>query len=117
MPLGDVWRGVCRAEAVPFVPDDSTLNDLCNMGYAKGRCARYQSVDAGDAVRFLIAQDRDELIRIEYVVERDHHPHRRGAFEYQKMRGALAVIAADPLLQQQALAYVESYLRRKPAAA
>jgi len=117
MPLGDVWRGVCRAEASPFVPDDSTLSNLCNMGYAQGRCARYQSTDAGDAVRFLIAQDRDDLIRIEYVVERDHHPHRQGTFEYQKMRGALAVIAGDPVLQQQALAYVASYLRRRPAAA
>jgi hypothetical protein len=87
------------------------------MGYARGRCARFMGIDAGDAVRLLIAQDRDELIRIEYVVERDHHPHGRGAFDYQKTRGALTPPAEDPLLERQVLAYVGSYLRRKPAAA
>jgi hypothetical protein len=87
------------------------------MGYAKGRCARYQAMDAGDAVRFLIAQDRGELIRIEYAVERDHHPHRLGAFEYQKTHGAFTGTAEDPVLERQVLAYVASYLRRGPAAA
>jgi len=68
-------------------------------------------------VRFVIAQDRGDLIRVEYVVERDHHPHRRGAFEYQKTRGALTALAEDPVLERQVLAYVGSYLRRRPAAA
>jgi len=117
MPLGDLWRGACRTESTPFIPDDSTLNELCNMGYARGKCPRYLGADAGDAVRFLIAQDRDELIRIEYVVERDHHPHRLGAFEYQKTQGELMALAEDPVLERQALAYVGSYLRRRPAAA
>jgi hypothetical protein len=116
MPLGDLWRGICRADASPFVPDDSTLNELCNMGYARGKCARCQGTNAGDAVRFLIAQDRDGFIRVEYVVERDHHPHRRGAFEYRRTRAALTGLAEDPVLERQVLSYVQSYLRRRPAA-
>ena len=87
------------------------------MGYASGRCARYLDKGAGDAVRFLIARDADDLIRIEYVVERDHHPHRHGAFEYQKACGALTAQTDDPVLERQVLAYVGSYLRRRQAAA
>ncbi len=87
------------------------------MGYAAGRCPRCLAADSGDAVRFLIAQDRDQVIRIEYVVERDHHPYRRGALEYQRTPGALTPLAEDPVLERQALAYVGSYLRRRPVAA
>ena len=87
------------------------------MGYARGRCVRCQGTNAGDAVRFLIAQDRDGLIRVAYVVERDHHPHRRGEFEYQRTRAVLTGRAGDPVLERQVLAYVESYLRRRPVAA
>src|ERR1700690_1990590 len=71
LPLGDLWRGVCRAGATPYTPDDPTAGELCNMGYARGRCPRYPQSDARDATRFLIARDRDDLIRIEYVVERN----------------------------------------------
>ncbi len=45
------------------------------MGYARGHCPRYSCDGAGDAVRFLISNDQAGLVRIEYVVERDHHPH------------------------------------------
>jgi len=117
VPLGDLWRGVCRVEGAPYTPDDSAVSELCNMGYARGRCPRYPQADDGDAVRFLIARDRDELIRIQYVVERDHHPYAHGALEYSRPLGAFPGSSADALLTRQALAYVTSYLRRRPVAA
>lgn len=87
------------------------------MGYARGRCSRYPQADAGDAVRFLIARDRGEWIRIEYVVECDHHPFAQGVLEYSRALGAFAGLGGNTVLECQALAYVQSYLRRRPAAA
>ena len=87
------------------------------MGYVRGRCARYPQTDAGDAVRFLVARDRDDLIRIEFVVERDHHPYAHGTLEYSRALRRLADPDAASVLNRQALAYVESYLRRRPSAA
>jgi hypothetical protein len=84
------------------------------MGYARGRCPRYPQSDARDATRFLIARDRDDLIRIEYVVERNHHPHAHGALEYGRVLGAFACSQENTVLTRQALAYVTSYLRRRP---
>jgi len=115
MPLGDTWRGACKAEADSFVPENSVLSELCNMGYARGRCPRYPQADARDAIRFLIARDRDQLIRIEYVVEHDHLPYGYGALQYHRASGALVSTLGDAVIERQALAYVTSYLRRKPA--
>jgi hypothetical protein len=117
MPLGDVWRGVCRAEAAPFPPDDATTNDLCNMGYARGRCSRYPRGETSDAVRFRIARDQNELIQIEYVVESDHHPHTHGTLEYQRSVAAAGRPGGDTIIERQAVAYLTSYLRRRPVAA
>jgi hypothetical protein len=117
MPLGDVWSGVCRAGDAPFTPSDSTVTELCNMGYARDACVRFPGEDAPDAVRFLIARDRDQLIRIAYAVERDHHPRACGTLDYLRLQGALDGARVDALLESQALAYVASYLRRRPAAA
>ena len=116
MPLGDVWSGVCRSGAAPFSPDDFTVTELCNMGYARGKCSRFPEEGAPDAARFMIALDEHQLIRIQYAVERDHHPHAHGMLEYTRTGGALAGSTVDALLESQALAYVASYLRRRPAA-
>lgn len=86
------------------------------MGYARGRCPRFLDMAAPDASRFIVARDEHPLIRIQYVVERDHHPHAHGALEYTRIGGALAGATVDALLATQALAYVASYLRRRPAA-
>ena len=87
------------------------------MGYARGKCPRFPDRPAPDAVRFLIARDRDQMIQIDYVTERDHHPGTRGTLEYSRVTGASTGALTDPLLEKQAHAYVLSYLRRRPAAA
>ena len=86
------------------------------MGYARGRCSRFPEDGTPDAARFMIALDEHQLIRIQYAVERDHHPHAHGMLEYTRTGGALAGSTVDALLESQALAYVASYLRRRPAA-
>jgi hypothetical protein len=118
MPLGDAWSGLCRADAdQPFTPDDRTAIELCNMGYARGRCSRYPQGDAADAVRFVIARDQDACVRIHYVMERGHHPYLHGVLEYSRVSNAFADPPANPALAVQAQAYVASYLRRRPAVA
>jgi len=117
VPLGDLWRGACTAGSIPYRPEDSVASELCNMGYARGRCERYARGSAGDAIRFLIARDENDLIRVAYVVEQDHHPAAHGTLEYFRSAGAFAGDAGNPMLASQALAYVTSYLRRRPAAA
>ena len=117
VPLGDLWRGTCNVEGAPYIPDDSAISELCNMGYARGRCPRYPRAGEGDAVRFLIARDQEDLIRIEYVVERNHHPHMHGVLEYSRALGDFSGLSANVLLARQAQAFVTSYLRRRPVAA
>lgn len=112
MPLGDSWSGCCRA--VPgseWVPDRHTVQQLCNFGYAREKCARV-SADLPDAVRFSISHDREGLIRIYWVVEKNHLPFAHGPLEYSRADAAFTAAPSDDCLAQQARAYVTSYLRR-----
>jgi hypothetical protein len=54
-------------------------------------------LDVADAVRFCISHDRDGLIRISWVMEKDHLPF---------------APHPDVRVTQQARAYISSYLRR-----
>lgn len=116
LPLGDSWAGMCRAAAdSPTPPEEGALRPLCNLGYARETCSRFPSSAGGpDAVRFTISRDGGDSIGLYYVIERDHHPFAHGRLEYAAAAGALAG-APDDLLARQALAYLESYRRRKSA--
>jgi hypothetical protein len=117
LPLGDSWAGVCRAAPDrPSPPDDAILRPLCNLGYARGNCARFPEGDGPDAVRFAISSDAGEALRISYVIERDHHPFAHGRLEYFTASGAFAERPCGEILERQAQAYVESYRRRKAQA-
>lgn len=117
LPLGDSWAGVCRAVPDrPWQPDEAVLRPLCNLGYARGNCARFPAQDGPDAIRFAVSGDDGACIRIYYVVERDHHPFAHGPLEYSRAAGGFATIPEDDNLTRQASAYVESYLRRKSEA-
>ena len=117
LPLGDSWAGICRAiPEHPLPPDDAILRPLCNLGYARGNCARFPAGDGPDAVRFTISRDEDAAIRISYVMERDHHPFAQGRLEYSTVTGGCAGGAGGEILERQAQAYAESYRRRKSQA-
>jgi hypothetical protein len=113
LPLGDAWDGVCRTNADrPWEPDEITLLSFCNMGYARGCCARFPADDGPDAARFTIAADTPETLRVYYVLERDHHPWSHGPLEFSRAGAAFVDSPASPSAVRLARAYVESYLRR-----
>jgi hypothetical protein len=113
MPLGDAWSGACRAPATgEWLPDSNTVQQLCNFGYAREKCAHVPG-DGPDAVRFGIARDRDGLIRISWVVEKNHLPFAHGAVEYSRASSEFETPPPDPCAARQAEAYLSSYLRRK----
>ena len=106
MPLGDPYAGVCTAQEGP-APDER-LRTCCNTGYARGACPHFPGGDAPDAVRFGIAGRKGGVATIRYVVERDHHPFDDGTIELEeKAHGDDA-----KLLERQARAFLDSYLRR-----
>jgi hypothetical protein len=111
-PLGDTWSGVCHAAQGDWQPDPQTVQQLCNFGYARGRCARMPE-DGPDAVRFSISHDRDGLIRIYWVMEKAHLPFAHGPLEYSHDGGSIGDAHPDACIAQQGQAYVSSYLRRK----
>ncbi len=118
LPLGDVWMGVCRAVAdVPWEPPEAMLRQLCNLGYARGNCARFPDDGGPDAVRFTISRDDRASVRIYYVLERDHLPFAHGPLVFSRTGAAFVSPPPGELLRGQAQAYVESYLRRKSEAA
>jgi hypothetical protein len=112
LPLGDFWRGVCRAGAEPWRPGEASVERLCNLGYARGKCSRFPAEVESDAVRFGVSQDDGLRIRLCFVVERDHQPFSIGALEYCR-ETAEFVTRPEGARGAQAQAFVTSYLRRK----
>ncbi len=113
MPLGDAWSGVCRAApGNEWTPDAATVQQFCNFGYAREKCGRVPA-DAPDAVRFGISDDQNGLIRICWVMEKDHLPFAHGALEYSRAEAGFRAAHPDACVAQQAQAYVSSYLSRR----
>ena len=113
MPLGDAWSGVCLAAPDrEWRPDPGTLHQLCNFGYAREKCARIPD-GTPDAVRFTISHDRDGVVGIYWVMEKDHLPFAHGALEYSRAESGFRSAHPDACVTQQAGAYVASYLRWK----
>jgi len=113
LPLGDAWAGVCHAvPSEPWEPDEAALRIHCNLGYARGECARFPLDGGPDAVRFAIARDEGACISVSYVVERDHHPFAHGSIEYSRTGETFVSPPASEIFGRQARAYLASYLRR-----
>lgn len=114
--LGDLYSGQCRADNSGR-PDEQTLADRCNLGYARGQCLRFPENGGPDSVRFIVTRDDTSGIRILYSFERDHRPFAHGALDYSAESGAFTGPPAEtPLantpVERLATAYVRSYLRR-----
>ena len=117
LPLGGLWAGMCHASPdSPCEPDAAALLPLCNLGYARGACPLFVGADGPDAVRFTISQESGSVVRLYYVLERDHHPFQHGPLEFDTAREAFTDPPADEGLRVQARAYLSSYLRRKAEA-
>jgi hypothetical protein len=114
LPLGDGFAGRCCAQpGNEFTPMEAAVLECCNLGYARGSCARFPPGDGPDAVLFTVCGEQDGIVTIYYVTERDHRPHEHGALAYDTQRGDFAAPPDGRLLRRQAEAYVEGYLRRK----
>ncbi len=106
LPLGDAYRGECRAAAAVHEPDEATARTVCNAGYARGRCDHFPASSETDAMRYNMASDAGGILRIQYIFESRCWPRDHGVVEYPEPSHA------DPVLCRQASAFAESYLRR-----
>jgi hypothetical protein len=102
LPLGDAWAGECTVDGTGQ-PPETIQRDICNSGYARGRCDRFPNDATADAVRFSITPAG----RLIYILEKDHAPVEHGEMD----------VACDPRepLASQARAFVESYQTRIPS--
>ena len=113
-PLGEPYAGVCRAcEGEDFRPGEDFLVDVCNLGYPALTCARFPGGAGPDAVRFSVMADDDRVVRIAYVVEKGHASYENGFLEYDRAANRWRSRKVQPLLQRQADAYLNSYLRKE----
>ena len=112
LPLGDAYAGQCRAAANVFQPDETRLRQFCNPGYGRGACDQFPPGASADAVRFHVAGESETVIRLQYVFEKDCWPVKSGTVECstaaREVHGA-----GDAILRGQALAFLESYLKRR----
>jgi hypothetical protein len=51
---------------------------FCNFGYARGRCAEFPDSSTADAVRFSVAGNADGIVKIVWILEKDHAPVEHG---------------------------------------
>ena len=100
---------MCHANRAEPAKPANTLS--CNLGYARGQCARFADDASPDAVRFTISHRDSNGLLLYYVMERDHRPFAHGPLQYSFASGFHTI--ADPLLERQATAYVESFQRRQ----
>src|SRR5262249_23000342 len=106
------YAGRCRADgAQDRQPDERTIADRCNLGYARGLCPNFPPGDGPDNVRFCVSKSQDSGLRLLYAMERNHRPYSSGSLDYSTADGAF--LGAPPeALTTLAQAYVRSYLRR-----
>jgi len=117
LPLGDAYDGECRAPAAvaaKSAPAPDIIRELCNLGYARGRCPHFDGVHPSDANRFAVSADSGGRVVIQFVEERDHRPGRHGSLEYDPASAGFSTAGLEPTLDRQARAYLRAYLRRKP---
>lgn len=81
---------------------------FCNVGYARGECPRFPEDALADAVRFNIVSRTETTLELLYVLERAHLPVQQGRLVYSRETRTLAGADDQPVLHQQALAFVNS---------
>ena len=121
-PLGDQFAGACHAQPEHIIePPEAHQREICNCGYARGRCDRFPEDAPGDAIRFSVTDDSSARLALVYVLEKDHVPVLHGLLEYGILEHGtdLNLEAASPIgpvLDRQARSFVESYLSRRARA-
>lgn len=93
VPLGAPYEGVCQSPAEGEIrPEAEIVRDLCNFGYARGRCPHHPAEsEQPDAVRFHAGR---------YILERNYGPWRTGP----------AALIEGPRLRRQAAVFQENLI-------
>jgi len=112
LPLGAGFCGTCRAGVEDFAPDEAMLRDFCNLGHAHG-CARMPAGRHADSLRFAVAEDSGEKIRLLYIYDCDHAPGEHGQLEYDCASRRWLDALGDACAQRQAECYLAMYLERR----
>jgi hypothetical protein len=103
-PLGAIFEGECEQGG-------TAAARFCNFGYARGSCAEFPEGQAADAVRFSVSGSHDGMVKIVWILEKDHAPVEHGLLEYGESTRAFVVEPAG-VLAVQARVFIENYLRR-----
>lgn len=114
LPLGAGWAGNCTAPGHEGVrPSDDELKSGCNLGYAK-RCNWLPAERHADAVRFVLGEEHDEVVRVLFACEREHLPAGHGELVYEIASASWVQQHEDPRVQRMAECYVEAQRSRRP---
>ena len=108
LPLGAGWAGTCTAPGHEGArPNDEELKSGCNLGYAK-TCDRLPAERHADAVRFALGEERDGILRVLFVCERDYLPAGNGELLYEIATALWPQAHEDARVQRMAECYVEA---------
>jgi hypothetical protein len=113
LPLGAGWTGTCTAPGHEGArPTDEELKSGCNLGYAK-TCSRLPAERHADAVRFVLGEERDGILRVLFVCERDYLPAGHGELLYKTANASWLHSHPDPRVQRMAECYVQTQRTRR----
>lgn len=114
LPLGSSWRGSCLASTHEQGTLSSIELESCNLGYAKS-CPRLPKERACDAVRFAVVNESQEVISLQFVLEKAYLPTSHGVLAYDRRSQCWSSSHSDLSIQRKAECFLQSYLDRKPA--
>ncbi|MBI1357589.1 MAG: hypothetical protein GC160_24880 [Acidobacteria bacterium] len=122
-PLGAPHAGLCHAglshagschAASPVDAPAALLLDGCNMGYARGLCAKLPAAEA-DAFRLEVARLDADAVEIDWLLEKDCLPLRHGRARLDRASGLWCGQPSDaPLLLRQLQAFAAVLLDPQP---
>ncbi len=113
LPLGAGWAGTCTAPGHEGAhPGEEELKSGCNLGYAK-KCSRLPAERHADAVRFVLGEERDGILRVLFVCERSYLPAGNGELLYATTSGTWLMKHDDPRVQRMAECYVQAQMARR----
>jgi len=113
LPLGAGWAGTCSAPGHEGVqPGEEELKSGCNMGYAKA-CKRLPAERSADAVRFALGEEREGILHVLFVCEREHLPAGHGELLYEKASKQWLRRHDNPCVQRMAECYVQAQMERR----
>jgi hypothetical protein len=114
LPLGAGWTGMCTAPGHEGVhPSDEEMKSGCNIGYAK-TCMRLPPERHADAVHFALCEERDGILHMLFVCERDYLPVDYGELLYETANTSWLHSHPDPRVQRMAECYLQAQRTRRP---